>query len=88
VDDPDVQVLDEQQDVGSGVGSADADAVELPRVAQGDGAGGADAVGSDPVVGVGVAGAGGGFGPGGVGGGGCGPVRQGLVRAPGVVVSG
>jgi hypothetical protein len=26
VDDPDVQVLDQQQDVGSGVGSADADA--------------------------------------------------------------
>jgi len=28
VDDPDVRVLDEQQDVGSGVGSADADVVQ------------------------------------------------------------
>src|SRR5215470_6918891 len=54
VDDPDVQVLDEQQDVGSGVGSADADVVELAAVAQGDGAGGADAVAADAVVGVGV----------------------------------
>jgi hypothetical protein len=28
VDDPDVEVLDEQEDVGSGVGPADADVVE------------------------------------------------------------
>jgi len=62
VDDPDVQVLDEQQDVGSCVGSADADVVELAGVAEGDGAGGADDVVADAVVGVGVASAGGGFG--------------------------
>src|SRR5215471_7766318 len=58
VDDPDVEVLDEQQDVGSGVGPADADAVEPAGVAECDGAGGADPVGADPVVGVGVAAAG------------------------------
>ena len=68
VDDPDVLVLDEQQDVGSGVGSADADAVEPPGVAEGDGAGGADAVVADAVVGVGVAVARGGFGAGCIGG--------------------
>ena len=38
VDDPDVQVLDEQDDVGSGVGSADADVVQSAVVADGDGA--------------------------------------------------
>jgi hypothetical protein len=36
IDDPDVQVLDEDQDAGSGVGSADVDGVELALVAQGD----------------------------------------------------
>ena len=36
VDHPDVEVLNEDEDVGSGVGSSDADAVELPAVAQGD----------------------------------------------------
>ena len=36
VDDPDVQVLDEQDDVGSAVGSADADVTELSGHAQGD----------------------------------------------------
>ncbi len=50
VDDADVQVLDEQQDVGSGVGSAGADVVELAGVAEGDGAGFADDVGADAVV--------------------------------------
>jgi hypothetical protein len=76
--------------VGSGVGPADADVVEPPGVAQGDGAGGADDVGADPVVGVCVAVvlAGGGFGPGGVGDRGRAPVRQGAVRAAGVVVGG
>ena len=44
VDDADVQVADEQQDAGSGVGPADADVVELPAVAQGDGAVGVDQV--------------------------------------------
>ena len=53
VDDADVQVLDEEQDVGSGVGPADADVVEPAAVAEGDGAGGADDVGADAVVGVG-----------------------------------
>ena len=56
VDDADLEVLDEQDDVGSGVGSADADVVESAVVAQGDGAGFVDAVVADPVVGVGVAG--------------------------------
>ena len=32
IDDPDVEVLDKDQDVGSGVGSADADGVELALV--------------------------------------------------------
>jgi hypothetical protein len=64
----------EQQDAGSGVGAADADVVEAAAVAEGDFAGGIDAVGADPVVGVGGPVAGGGFGPGGVGGGGGGPV--------------
>ena len=32
VHDPGVEVLDEQNDVGSGVGSADADVVHLSRV--------------------------------------------------------
>jgi hypothetical protein len=86
--DPDVQVLDEQDDVGSGVGPADADVVELAGVAEGDAAGVVDDVAADPVVGVGVAAAGGGFGPRGVGGRGGGPVRQGAVRPGGVVVAG
>jgi hypothetical protein len=53
VDDADVQVLDEQDDVGSGVGPADADVVELAAVAEGDAAGGVDDVAADAVVGVG-----------------------------------
>jgi hypothetical protein len=77
--------LDEQDDVGSGVGPADADVVEAAAVAQGDGAGFADGVGADAVVGVGGPVAGDGFGPGGIRGGGGGPVRQGAVRAAGVV---
>jgi len=36
VDDADVEVLDQDDDAGSGVGSADADGVERPAVAQGD----------------------------------------------------
>jgi hypothetical protein len=55
VDDADVQVLDEQQDVGSGVGSADADVVQPSAGAEGDAAGCVDAVGADPVVGAGGA---------------------------------
>ena len=39
VDDGDVEVLDEQDDVGSGVGSADADVAQSSGHAQGDAAG-------------------------------------------------
>ena len=39
VDDADLEVLDEQDDVGSGVGSAGADVVESAGVAQGEAAG-------------------------------------------------
>jgi hypothetical protein len=46
VDDADVQVLDERQDVSSGVFASDADVVEAAAVAEGDGAGGADLVGA------------------------------------------
>src|SRR4051812_42049701 len=56
VDDSDLEVLDEQQDVGSGVGSSDADVVQATVVAQGDDAGVVDAVASDPFVGGGGAG--------------------------------
>jgi hypothetical protein len=63
VDDPDVQVLDEQEDVGSGVGPADAGVVGAAAVAQGDGTGFADGVGSAAVAGVGGAVTGDGFGP-------------------------
>ncbi len=38
VDDPDLEVLDEQDDAGSGVGSADADVAEPAGHPQGDGA--------------------------------------------------
>jgi hypothetical protein len=39
VDDGDVEVLDEQDDVGSGVGSADADVAEAAGDAEGGAAG-------------------------------------------------
>ncbi|HEU4541126.1 MAG TPA: hypothetical protein VFR23_08365 [Jiangellaceae bacterium] len=52
VDDPDVAVLDQDDHVGSGVGSADADGVEPAAVAQGDLAGCVDAVAADAVVSV------------------------------------
>ena len=82
-----LEVLDEQDDAGSGVGSADADVVQPAVVAQGDGAGFVDAVVADPVVGVGVsARAGQGFGHGVVEGGGGGPVRQGAVWSVVVVL--
>ena len=55
VDDADVEVVDEQDDVGSGVGPADADVVESAVNAQGDDAAGVDAVVSDACVGLGVA---------------------------------
>ena len=43
VDDRDVEVVDEHEDVGSRVGSTDADVVQLSCDAQGDATGGADA---------------------------------------------
>ena len=55
VDDPDVQVLDEHQDGGAGMGPADADVVEVSVVAEGELAVGVNAVGADPVVTVGGA---------------------------------
>ena len=68
VDDADVAVLDQDDHVGSGVGSPDADGVELSLVAQGDLAGCVDAVASDAVVGVVRTVARGSLGAGGVGG--------------------
>jgi len=50
VDDPDVEVLDEQDDGGSGVGSADADVEESASVAEGDLALVVDDVVADAVV--------------------------------------
>ena len=62
VDDPDVEVLDEQQDVGSGVGSADADVAQSAGDAQGDVAGFAHGVVAHaPVVVVAAVGGGGGL---------------------------
>jgi hypothetical protein len=84
VDDADLEVSDEDQDVGSGVGSADADVVESAGVAEGDGAGGVDDVGAEAVVGV----VGGGVGAGDVDGGGGGPLGQGPMGALVVVVGG
>ena len=52
VDDGDVEVLDDEPDVGSGVGSPDSDVVESTVVSQGDGADAVDLVGADPVVGL------------------------------------
>jgi hypothetical protein len=62
VDDADVQVLDQEQDVGSGVGAAGADVEEPAGVAEGDDAVGVDPVGADAVVGVAGAAAGGALG--------------------------
>jgi hypothetical protein len=50
VDDGDVEVLDEQDDVGSGVGSADADVAKAAGDAQGDAAGFVDLVAAGAVV--------------------------------------
>ena len=47
--------MHEDEDAGSGVGSADADAVEPAVVAQADLAGLVDTVTADPVMGVGSA---------------------------------
>jgi hypothetical protein len=59
--DADVEVVDEQDDAGSGVGSSDADVVEAAVDSQADGAAFVDAVVADAIVRV-VAGAGCGFG--------------------------
>jgi hypothetical protein len=72
----DVEVADEHQNVGSGVGAADADVVQSSGVTQGEASGVVDAVGADAVVAVGAV-AGAGFGSGGVDGGGGGSVWQG-----------
>jgi hypothetical protein len=53
VEDADLQVLDEQQDVGSGAGPADADVVQAAAGARADVAGFADAVAADALVGAG-----------------------------------
>jgi hypothetical protein len=77
VDDADAVVLDEHQDVGSGVGSPDADVVQSPLDVQRYAAGLVHLVVAEAVVDVGAAvGAGAGFGAGGVGGNG------GMLRAP------
>jgi len=68
VNDADVQVLDQEQDAGSGVGAAYADVVEASLVAEGDEPGRVDPVGADAVAGVGGPVAADGLGPGGVGG--------------------
>ena len=52
MDDADVVVVDEHENAGSGVCSADADVVQASVDAQGDGSGVVDAVGADAVVGV------------------------------------
>jgi hypothetical protein len=88
VDDADVQVLDQEQDAGSGVGASDADVVEPSLVAEGDEPGGVDAVGADAVVGVAGPIAGEGLGAGGVGGRGGRAAGERAVRAPGVVETG
>ena len=63
VDDSDVEVVGEDDDVGSGVGSADADVVQSSVDSEGDASGFVDAVAADSFVGVGVACSGrGGFG--------------------------
>ena len=50
VDDANVEVIDEHDDMGSGVGSPDADVVECSCVAQGDGPCVSNDVVPDPVV--------------------------------------
>jgi len=73
VDDGDVEVVDEHQDVGSCVGSADSDVVHAACDAQGDAAGFVDFVVPDSgvVLAFSAADGGGGFGQCFVAGGGC-----------------
>lgn len=76
VDDVDVQVVDEHEDAGSGVGSAHSDVVQFSVDAEGEFSVFVDAVVSDSVVRVAAAvGAGNGFRAGDVGRGGGGAVR-------------
>jgi hypothetical protein len=63
VEHADVEVLDQDEDVGSGVGSADAAGLEPALVAQGDFAPLVDPVVADSVVDVAAAVAGAGLGP-------------------------
>src|SRR5215207_3056651 len=86
-DDADVQVVDEQSDVGAAGGSAEADVVQSAVVAQGDGAAGVDGVVADPVVGGDLDAGGDRFGPVRVGLGGGAPTDR-PVRPGGVVVGG
>jgi hypothetical protein len=51
-EDPDLELVDQDQDVGAGVAAADADVVEPAVVAQGEDAAGVDLVVADAVVGV------------------------------------
>jgi hypothetical protein len=51
-EDPDVELVDQDQDVGAGVAAADADVVEPAVVAQGEHPAGVDLVVADAVVGV------------------------------------
>ena len=67
VDDPDVEVVDEQGDPGAGEESAESNVVESAAVAQGDGAACVDAVVADSPVWVDDRAGGGGLGSGGVG---------------------
>jgi hypothetical protein len=67
VDDPDVQVVDEQGDASAGEASAESDVVQAAVVPQNDGAGLIDAVVADAPVWVDAGASGGGFGSGGVG---------------------
>ena len=67
VDDADVEAVDQHQDGGSGVGSADADVVQSACVAQAEFAAAIDHVAADPWLRLGSVSAGGGFRPGLVG---------------------
>ena len=89
MDDPDIEVLDEQDDGGSGVGSPDADMEESALVAEGDLALVVDDVAADAVVVVELAAGGGSsFGQGVVDGGRGGAMGQRAVRALLVVEAG
>jgi hypothetical protein len=81
VDDADVEVGDEHDPRGAGMGSADGDVVEAAVESEGDVAAVGDAVVTDAVVGVVAAVTGASFGSGDVGDCWCAGVGQGAVRA-------